>query len=722
MITLDNIILQLLLVLPIALAGILALCHRANLQVYRRLSITSASIPLVILTYFINEAVQRGSLADFYISFSTKVSIVSFSYGMDSVSLWLCFITSIVMLAVLLSAVYIKKRHKLFYVLALLVEAALLHIYLSRDGLLLCAVLLLLAFLFLLLIGVWGDDHSVKTARRFFYWQLAGIFFISMSCILLLGISQQYLHSATIPLGELSLSELQQYITEAPDQGQRILAFIMMLIGLACFIPIIGLHRPIMSVYRHSHLVVSTMYSIGVGSIGIYISYRLGLVYFADLMMWISKPVIWIMGIQWLLASLGLWRQQDVKGWLAYVVWGQYSIAVILLLSSSELGVTMMWLHMLSFQLVIALLCVLLTSLHERTHSLQFEQWNGLLKGSPYMSGMFVVALLALMGLPGLSHFLGTYHALLLSFPVSRWITVVGVLGIISVIAYNVRLLFRLQQGQTDTRINNIADLRFVEALPAIVLLTFIIVLGCYPIVVVDLLEYELHQLHRFWEHAATTMANMDYSYLSVFEFTSSAWQLPVIVSIVMSLAIWLVNNRQSNINRMLLWQGVYHILTLIVVITSAEAMAAELDMKRTVVIAIWYGAMLIGGYSMFRAVLAPDHMQIKALTGLYHRKPLQAFVLMLFMLALMSAPISAGFSYQLSMIELWNEHGQYGLIMLWLVAHALMATIPLEYIIQMYIAKGTTHEDHEFKSPPLYWYIIGCSCLVVLLGLSFLM
>src|SRR5690606_31671268 len=100
------------------------------------------------------EAVQRGSLADFYISASTRVSIFRFSYGMDSVSLWLCFITSIVMLAVSLCAIYIKKRHKLFYVLSLLVEALLLHIYLSRDGLLLCAALLLLAFLFLLLIGI----------------------------------------------------------------------------------------------------------------------------------------------------------------------------------------------------------------------------------------------------------------------------------------------------------------------------------------------------------------------------------------------------------------------------------------------------------------------------------------------------------------------------------------------------------------------------------------
>lgn len=703
--------------IPGVLAGILALCHRINLRSYRRLSIVSAATPLIILSYMLFGAMQRGMLSEFHIHLSTKVSIISLSYGMDSVSLWLSFFTSVVMLAVCIAAVHIKKRHKLFYVLVLLVEAVLLHIYSIRDGLLLCAALLLLAFLFLLLIGIWGDEHSERTARRFFYLQLAGIFFISMSCILLLGSSDQYFQLSNVQLGELPLAST---LTETADHDQRILAFFMLLVGLVCYIPIIGMHRPFLSVYRQSHLVVSVIYSLAIGSIGIYISYRIGLVYFADMMHWISKPVIWIMGFQWLLASIGLWRQQNVKSWLAYIVWGQYSILVILLLSGSEIGLTMMWLQMLSFQLIIALLCVLLTSLYERTSSLQLEQWNGALKGSPYLTGMFTAALCGLMGIPGLSHFLGTYHAILLSFPISRWITVAGVLGMMSVVAYNVRFLFRLQQGQADARMKDIADLRFIEALPAIILLTFIIVLGCYPIIAVDLLEYELHQLHKFWEHAVAALPEVNASFLSVFDFNSVAWKLPVVVSIAMSLAIWLVNNRQRNINRMLMWQAIYHLLTLIAVVTSAKAMSAELDITLTILAAIWYAVMLLGCYSMFRTVLAPEHMQIHALTGLYHRRPILAFVIMLFLLALMSAPLSAGFSYQLSIIELWSAYGQYGLIALWLISHTLMATIPLEYIIRMYITKDTSLDVTELMSVPVHWYVIGFSSLAALIGLAF--
>jgi len=718
-ITLDNLLLQLLLVAPIVSAGVLALCYRANLLVFRRIALIGAGVPLLLLLAFVYQAAQHGSLVDFYVTYESRVSIFSFSYGMDSVSLWSSLISSLVLLAALMAAVYIKKRHKPFYLLLLLVQAVLLHIYASRDGLLLCAAILLLAFLFLLLIGIWGEEGAVRTARRLFYWQLAGVFFISMSCILLLSINMSYLQSSHVQLGQLPPHDLQLYITNAAEQDQRVLAFIMLLLGLTCFIPVIGLHRPFLAVYRHSHYVVSMLYSTTMGSLGIYVFYQLGLAYFTDLIYAIREPIIWIMGIQLLIAGISLWRQHELKGWLAYSVWGQYSFFIVLLLSKSELGLTMLWLQVLSFQLLAALLCILLAALHERTQESRLDKLNGSFKKMPYATGLFTVAVLGWIGLPGLSHFLGSYHTLLFSFSINRWITVLIVLGLISIVAYNLRLLIQMQHGQADLRITNVADLRFIEAIPAILLLTMVVVLGCYPIIAVDVMGTELHQLHRFWEHIGSVATMDSVNYLAIFDMNSEVWNLPVIACVVMSLAIWLVNHRQTSVYRMLMWQAVYHTLTLVVVVSSTEALAAELPLQRTVFIAIWYGLMLLGSYSMFKAVLDPLHKNINALTGLYHRKPRQAIMLLLFMLALMSAPLSAGFSYQLSMIELWSFEGQYVLILLWLVAHALMATIPLEYIIQMYMTKETMHEASASKHAPKAWVYIGCSCLALLLALT---
>lgn len=718
---LDKMILLLVLVLPLCSAGLLALLYRVNLRIFRRLTMAAISLPLFPLLYLVYQAVQQGSLAKYELHYNSRVSIFSFSYGIDSVSLWLSIFTSIVLLAAVLSGVYIKKRHKQFYMLVLLVQGVMLHIYLSRDALLLCAALLLMAFLFMLLLGIWGKEDAVRTARRFAYWQLAGIFCVTMSCIFLLGISSDYLQSSTVILGEQPLQLLEQYVLEEANQNQRLLAFVMLLLGLVCFLPVIGLHRLFLDIYRSGHLVVAMIYSAAIGTIGIYLFYRIGLTYFADFMLLISKPIMWIAAIQWLFSCISLWHQKDARGWLACSIWGQYSLFILLMLANSQLGLPTMWLHLFSFLMIASLLSGLLAAIEERTKTLEFKELRGQLKQVPFVSGLLVIVIIAWLGLPGLSHFLGSYHALLLSFQTSRWITVCLVLGMISSVAFAVRKLFYMQQGQTDARINKVTDLRFIEAFPAIILLTFVIVMGFYPIILVDLMEFELHQLYAYWQQIETKIFIDSGNYLDVLRFDSSAWQLPVIVSVVMSLVIWLVNHKQTNVFRMLLWQTVYHALTLVVVLSSADALSVELNAQRIVLIAIWYAIMIIGSYSMLKAVLGHSHAMLAALHGLYYRQPRHALVLLLFMLALMSAPLTAGFSFQLSMIELWSSHGQYGLILLWLVAHALMATIPLEYIIQMYMNKeqcSSLMQDQQAKQKG--YSLLGYCSLLALLVLAF--
>lgn len=720
--------LLLLLLLPLCSAGLLALLYRVNLRIYRRITIFGMTFPLIPLLYLIYEAEHQGSLIDYTIEFNSKVSIFSFNYGMDSVSLWLSIITSIVLLAGALSGVYIKKRHKQFYMLALLLQAVMFHSYLSRDALLLCACLLLTMFIMMMMLGIWGERDATKTARRFAYRQLAGIFFITMSCILLLGISSDYLQLNTVVLGEHPLLELNQHMLEEAG-AQRLLAFIMLLLGLLFFLPIIGLHRPFLDIFHNSHLVITIMYSTTIGTLGIYLGYRLGLTYFADLLHAASKPIIWVAAIQWLFSCISLWHQKDAKGWLAYSVWGQYSLLLILLLVHSELGLTMLWLLVFSFQLLVGLLGVLLAAIQERAKTLNFDDLQGQLKQVPFATGLLVVSLLAWLGLPGLSHFLGTYHALLLSFPVSRWITVCLVLGVISSVAFAVRMLFHMQQGQSQLRHNkgtvNITELRFIEAFPAIILLSLVILIGCYPVIITDLLELQFHQLYLYWGQIETAITAESYNVIDVLRFNSEVWQLPVVLAVVMSLVIWLVNHKQTNLFRMLLWQVIYHLLTLIVVLGSAHALSETLDRQRIILIATWYIVMFIGSFSMLKHVIGRSCSSITGLQGLYYRQPFHAFVLLIFMLALMSAPLTAGFSFQLSMIELWSGQEQYGLIMLWLVAHALMATIPLESIIQMYVYQEQEANllalKQQGQSEKLRRYVwLGYSSLLVVLGLAF--
>lgn len=725
-IILDKLLLLLLLVIPLLAVVGLALFNTVNLKIYRRLALVGVSLPLLPLLYLIYEAVH-GNLALYHFQVNSKVNIFSFSYSIDSVSLWLTTITTIVLLVALLLAVYIKKRQKQFYASVLLVQCIMFHIYLGRDALLLCASMLLLLFIMTFLLGVWGEHEGARTARRFAYRQLAGIFCITMSCILLLSISNDYLQSSTVILGDQRLLGLEQYLL-SDDGLQRQLAFVMLLLGLLCLFPIIGLHRLFLDIHRNSHLLVTIIYSTTIGTLSIYIGYRLGLTYFADMLQAVSEPIIWLMTIQWLFSCISLWHQKDIRGWLAYSIWGQGTLLVMLLLANSELGLTMLWLHMISFQLIVGLLGGLFAAISERTKDLSFQGLRGHLKHMPFLSGLLIVAFLAWLGLPGLSHFLGTYHAILFSFPISRWITACIVLGVISSIAFVVRMLFHVQHNETEQRYKAINELRFIEAFPVILLLTFIIVLGCYPVIVVDVMEGQFQQLYTFWGELQI-QSSFEFSKLvGLFAFSSKVWELPVILSVMMSLAIWLVNHKQTNLFRMLIWQAAYHLLTLIVVISSAQALNAAIDMQRIILIGCWYVIVFIGYYSAIRAGMNKEDATLSGIQGLYYRQPRHAFVLLVFNLFLMSAPLTAGFTFQLTMLQLWNTEGQYGLILLWLVGHVLMATIPLEAIIQMYMNHTSSIGSSQLLSTGLRdqqgklrgYVLLSYISIILILGLAY--
>jgi NADH-quinone oxidoreductase subunit M len=70
-----------------------------------------------------------------------------------------------------------------------------------------------------------------------------------------------------------------------------------------------------------------------------------------------------------------------------------------------------------------------------------------------------------------------------------RWLTAAAVIGIILTAAYVLRSVLGITFGAQREEHIALKDARFVEALPMIVLLAFIILLGCYPSVLTDTVQ-----------------------------------------------------------------------------------------------------------------------------------------------------------------------------------------------------------------------------------------
>src|SRR6195256_4180424 len=126
--------------------------------------------------------------------------------GVDGISLWLVLLTTLLMpIAVLSSWTAVQKRQLTYYVLMLLLESAMIGVFVSLD--------LLLFYLFFeaslipmfFLIGIWGGERRIYAAVKFFIYTAVG------SLLMLVGIIALYfIHQTATGTGTFDYTVLTE--------------------------------------------------------------------------------------------------------------------------------------------------------------------------------------------------------------------------------------------------------------------------------------------------------------------------------------------------------------------------------------------------------------------------------------------------------------------------------------------------------------------------------
>lgn len=419
--------------------------------------------------------------------------------------------------------------------------------------------------------------------------------------------------------------------------------------------------------------------------------YRIGSIYFFDLLASLSEGLIWVLSIQFIFASLLLWKQQQLRGWLAYGAWGQLSLIGILMIIMSEQGLTISLVHVLSFMAIGALLCFLLAAIIERTGTDHIQALSGSLRNLPFLGGSLVVAMFAWLGIPGFSHFLGTVHAVILTFPTSRWISVLITLGVICSMLYAVRMLYKLQRGQTDIAHQQQKDMRFTEAIPNIVLLSIIILLGCYPIVIVDMIELEMHTVYSMWKHIIVDVHWDMGSIASIWSYTGESFNVVIVFALLMMIAIGIASRKHKQTGVVLYWQSLFQLLALIVIIASGSKAGNIIYWPDLVLYVGVYAVLLTATLIAVRRFSQPlkEHT-ISSWNGLYYRDPRLAFMMLILIVNWMALPFTSVFQVKFTAISDWIAQANFGLITVWILAHLLMMKVWLEWLVAIYIGSDT--------------------------------
>ena len=143
------------------------------------------------------------------------------------------------------------------------------------------------------------------------------------------------------------------------------------------------------------------------------------------------------------LRSLVACAQRDLKRLLAYSSLAQIGFIVLGTFALNSQGLTGGVLQMVNHGLIIATLFILVGWIYERRETWQISSLRGLQAPAPVMAGVFTVAMLASIGVPGLNGFVGEFLILLGTFVAHRWWAVAATVGVIIAAIY---LLWAYQQ------------------------------------------------------------------------------------------------------------------------------------------------------------------------------------------------------------------------------------------------------------------------------------
>ncbi|MBO9599328.1 MAG: NADH-quinone oxidoreductase subunit M, partial [Cohnella sp.] len=277
-------------------------------------------------------------------------------------------------------------------------------------------------------------------------------------------------------------------------------AFILLLIAFGIKVPIFPFHTWMLRVHTEAPPSIVMIHSGILLKMGVYGLIRFGAFLFPEqLHDW--STVIAILGvINILYGAIIACVQREFKLVLAYSSISHMGIVLLGIASLEEVGLQGAIYQSVSHGLISALLFLIVGSLYERTNTTQLDELGGLAKSVPFMSGILLVGGLASLGLPGLSGFVGEFLSFLGLFGSMKWITAIGVLGILFAAIYVLRSILRITYGGTPEAFENIKDARFIEALPMIALAALIVLLGVYPSILTDLMQNGfnglLEQLH----------------------------------------------------------------------------------------------------------------------------------------------------------------------------------------------------------------------------------
>ena len=424
-----------------------------------------------------------------------KAINTNYHVGVDGLSLWLVILTTFIMpIAVISTWHAVEKRTTAFYVFLLLLESAMIGVFVSLD--------LLVFYLFFeaslipmfFLIGIWGGENRIYAAVKFFIFTALGSLLMLVAIIALFYIyaDQTGLGGSFDFVSILNAMKAGNLIL-APQTGM--LLFLAFALAFAIKVPLFPFHTWLPDAHTEAPTAGSVILAAVLLKMGTYGLMRFNFTLFPDQ----ARETAWvfitlaIIGI--IYGALVAMVQPDVKRLVAYSSVAHMGFVILGMFSFTEPGMQGALYTMLSHGVTTGALFLLVGFIYERRHTREITQFGGLANVMPVYATLFVITTMASVGLPFLNGFVGEFlimigmfqsHALdgisLLNWNWNYVATMLAGTGVIFAAVYLLWMVQRVFFGKvTNDKNKTLLDLSWREIGLMIPLLFLMVYMGVFP-------------------------------------------------------------------------------------------------------------------------------------------------------------------------------------------------------------------------------------------------
>ncbi len=401
---------------------------------------------------------------------------IHYHLGVDGVSMWLVVLTTFLTpLCVLISWKSIDERVKEFFILLLVMETALIGVFVSLDLFLFYffweATLIPMA----LLIGMYGHGRKIYAAVKFFlYTMVASVFMLA-------AILWLYAKTGTFDFVTLQTAVQQGHVPGfAAAAGWLFLGFF---IAFAVKVPLFPFHTWLPDAHVEAPTAGSVLLAGVLLKMGTYGMFRFNLGLFPQQS---RANAWWIM----ILALIGIIYgglvalvQPNLKKLIAYSSVSHLGFVVLGIFSFTTAGLNGATYVMLAHGISTGGLFMLAGILYERRHTYDMAEFGGLATPMPQYAAFFLFIVLASVGLPLLNGFIGEFLVLTGAFQARAIYGILGATGVIWAAGYLLWMYQRVFFGQVKHEVNKtLPDLNLREKTALVPAAALALIMGVAPL------------------------------------------------------------------------------------------------------------------------------------------------------------------------------------------------------------------------------------------------